>query len=261
MSVAGPILPPRPMAQLYSNAMFQTWGNQSRRLWEQERRLITHHFSNRSLRILNVGCGAGRETFSLYELGYMDVTGVDCTESLVDLARQRAVELGSSATFVCGDATALPFPDEDFDLITILENVYGHFTPRSMRVAALKDASRCLKPGGSVVIEAISLMDHYRYYLAIRLMELGRCMYNPHRLGRGDKLMKDARSLKDLPPDKLPRSHWFRPGEIESEARDAGLDVTFASTVQGVLNDHSRPSRKTHHQGRFMHILKLPDRS
>ena len=75
MSVAGPILPPRPMAQLYSNAMFQTWGNQPRRLWEQERRLITHHFSNRSLRILNVGCGAGRETFSLYELGYMDVTG------------------------------------------------------------------------------------------------------------------------------------------------------------------------------------------
>jgi ubiquinone/menaquinone biosynthesis C-methylase UbiE len=85
-------------------------------------------------RTLDVGCGTGFLTAQLPG----DVTGLDQSEQMLELARGQAPDL----KFVRGDATNLPFPDGSFDrvfasvLCTHLEpGVRARFLAEARRVA------------------------------------------------------------------------------------------------------------------------------
>lgn len=77
--------------------------------------------------ILDVGTGTGRAAL-LMARGGGRVTGVDASEEMLAIARQRAVEQGVRVTFAPGDAHALEFKDRSFDVVISLR-VIMH-TPR-----------------------------------------------------------------------------------------------------------------------------------
>jgi len=78
-------------------------------LWASERVLIERFFSDRSAALLEAGCGAGRVTIGLWDLGYRHLTAFDFAEELVDQARSLAAERGADAIhFLHADATQLP---------------------------------------------------------------------------------------------------------------------------------------------------------
>jgi 2-polyprenyl-3-methyl-5-hydroxy-6-metoxy-1,4-benzoquinol methylase len=70
-------------------------------------------------RILDVGSGTGRAALQLAQAG-ADVTGIDASDEMLAVARQRAVELGVTVHFQTGDAHALGFPDRSFDTVVSL---------------------------------------------------------------------------------------------------------------------------------------------
>ena len=77
-------------------------------LWASERRLIETHFPDRSAPLLELGCGAGRATLGLWDLGYRNLTAVDFAEELLDQARSLAALRNADAIrFLHGDATKL----------------------------------------------------------------------------------------------------------------------------------------------------------
>jgi len=65
-----------------------------------------------------------------------------------------------STTFLCGDATRLPFPDACFDAVTLFD-VLEH-VPEDERAAA--EVLRVLRPGGYVVISSPNLRWRFPYY-------------------------------------------------------------------------------------------------
>lgn len=77
--------------------------------------------------ILDVGTGTGRAAFLLSARG-ATVTGVDASEEMLGVARRRAAEEGAPVRFEAGDAHALPFGDQSFDVAVSLR-VLMH-TPR-----------------------------------------------------------------------------------------------------------------------------------
>jgi ubiquinone/menaquinone biosynthesis C-methylase UbiE len=77
--------------------------------------------------ILDVGTGTGRAAL-LMARGGATVTGVDASDEMLAIARQRAREQGLSVTFENGDAHKLPFRDRAFDVVISLR-VIMH-TPR-----------------------------------------------------------------------------------------------------------------------------------
>jgi len=78
-------------------------------LWQSERTLIERFFPDRTSPLLEAGCGAGRVTLGLWELGYRHLTAFDFAEELVDQARSLAAERHADAiTFLHADATRLP---------------------------------------------------------------------------------------------------------------------------------------------------------
>ena len=97
-------------------------------------------------RILDFGCGSG--TISVGLAGAVDpgeLQGVDMEESQIEIARAAAEAGGhGNAVFQTGDATALPFDDNSFDVA----HCHALLTHVPNTQAALAEAKRVLKPGG-----------------------------------------------------------------------------------------------------------------
>jgi SAM-dependent methyltransferase len=95
-------------------------------------------------RVLEVGCGSGVFLRAAVARG-ASVTGVDSSERLVELAGSRAPE----ADVRVGEMEALAFGDDTFDVVA----GFNAFFFASDMVAALREAGRVARPGGSVVIQ------------------------------------------------------------------------------------------------------------
>jgi len=95
-------------------------------------------------RALDVGCGTGALAYVLAErVG--EVVGIDESEAYVAAAREHAP---AGCTFVVGDATALPFPYGDFDLVGCLR-VLHHVRRPELVVSEL---ARVARPGGTILL-------------------------------------------------------------------------------------------------------------
>lgn len=112
------------------------------RTWK--RRVIRLAHPHRAARALDLACGTGDIAFLLGDRG-AQVTGLDVTHRMLQLARVK--QRGPSPVFLQGDMMALPFADEQFDLVTAgygLRNV-----PELL--PAIEEIRRVLKPGGTFV--------------------------------------------------------------------------------------------------------------
>jgi ubiquinone/menaquinone biosynthesis C-methylase UbiE len=69
--------------------------------------------------ILDVGTGTGRAALLLAKAGAV-VTGVDPSEQMLAVARERAKSQGQSISFCRGDTHALEFPDRTFETVISL---------------------------------------------------------------------------------------------------------------------------------------------
>ena len=104
---------------------------------------------NKSLKILDVGCGTGRHSIELTGRGY-NVTGIDLSESQLQRAREKAKAAGADIKFLRHDARNLPFRDE-FDIALMLcEGGFPLMETDEMNFAILENAAKALKsPGNS----------------------------------------------------------------------------------------------------------------
>ena len=103
-------------------------------------------------RAVDVGTGAGALALALAPL-VAEVVGVDREPKLLELARERAP---ANATFVGGDAVALPFPAGSFDLAATLRTLHHVHRPE----LAIAELARVTRPGGHVlVIDQLAPID------------------------------------------------------------------------------------------------------
>jgi ubiquinone/menaquinone biosynthesis C-methylase UbiE len=70
----------------------------------------------RGERILDIGCGTGRNLVSFLEMGF-DVAGLDASPYMLDIARKK---LAHRAELFKGFAEDLPFEDNSFDVATLI---------------------------------------------------------------------------------------------------------------------------------------------
>ncbi len=99
--------------------------------------------SCRGKKVLEVGVGLGADHQRFAEAG-AELYGIDLTERAVDHTRRRLALFGLPACVMVGDAEALPFPDESFDMVYSWGVL--HHTPNTP--AAVREVFRVLRPGG-----------------------------------------------------------------------------------------------------------------
>ena len=99
---------------------------------------------------LDLGCGAGLLSVALAQRGY-HVHAVDATPGMVALANERAARAGvTRVNAQLGDAHALEFDDDSFDLVVAL----GLLPWLRSETRALGEMARVLKPRGTLIVTA-----------------------------------------------------------------------------------------------------------
>ncbi len=123
-----------------------------RGLWDSEKILIKKYFKPKST-ILDIGCGTGRTTIPLYNLGYK-VLGIDLVPEMIMNAEKIAQEKKLNINYEVGDATKLKYPNNFFDNAIFFTNGFGQIPGQQKRQAAIKEIYRILKPGGYFILVA-----------------------------------------------------------------------------------------------------------
>lgn len=113
---------------------------------------VAEDFVNRldikpGMKVLDVACGSGNLAVIAAEKG-ADVTGIDIADNLIEAAKKRADALGLDIKFEQGDAEAMPYADDAFDLVMTMFGAM--FAPRPEIAAG--EMIRVCKPGGTIAM-------------------------------------------------------------------------------------------------------------
>jgi demethylmenaquinone methyltransferase / 2-methoxy-6-polyprenyl-1,4-benzoquinol methylase len=155
-------------------------------------------------RVLDLCTGTGELVVKMLPRlgGKGQVVGLDFAANMLTVASQKTRSLPpsmpASATYLLGDAAALPFPSETFDCLT------NGFAMRNMLPSAdlvLREMWRVLRPGGRVIIldicrpQSAVLARLYRWHLEWVLPIQARLLYHS---GQPFQYLKD--SIMEFPP-------------------------------------------------------------
>jgi SAM-dependent methyltransferase len=114
-------------------------------------------------RVLELGCGTGDDARVLAALVGQDglVVGIDTSETMIGVARERSRASSLPVEFTVGDAFALDFPDHTFDACRC-ERVLMHVDGDPAQ--CIREMVRVTRPGGRIVISDfdwdVMMIDH-----------------------------------------------------------------------------------------------------
>ncbi|MBU2063427.1 MAG: class I SAM-dependent methyltransferase, partial [Candidatus Omnitrophica bacterium] len=110
---------------------------------------------DKSLKIIDIGCGTGRHAIELTKRGY-NVAGIDLSEDQIKRAKEKAQEAGVTIGFQAQDARNLPFKGE-FDLaIMLCEGGFSLMETDEMNFEILKNATKALKSKGKLIFTTLN---------------------------------------------------------------------------------------------------------
>jgi ubiquinone/menaquinone biosynthesis C-methylase UbiE len=114
-------------------------------------RLVDAASVQRDQQVLDVGCGTGYLARLLARAVGPggQVVGIDPSAEMVEYAARRGGR-ASNLRFQLGTAEALPFPSDQFHVV--VTSLMLHHLPEDLRVPALREMYRVLRPGGTLLV-------------------------------------------------------------------------------------------------------------
>ena len=115
-------------------------------LAEKWSEILKNHAPCEKGKVLDIGTGPGFFAVLMGRMGWQ-VTGIDCSEKMVETAARNAGKAGVHAEFYQMDNHQLDFPEDTFDYIICRNVTWILYDP----LRALEEWKRVLKPGGQLL--------------------------------------------------------------------------------------------------------------
>ncbi|MFA6402201.1 MAG: class I SAM-dependent methyltransferase [Salinivirgaceae bacterium] len=110
---------------------------------------------DKSLKVLDVGCGTGRHSIELTKRGY-SVTGIDLSETQLKRAKEKAENYNLKIDFQQQDARNLSFNNE-FDMaIMLCEGGFPLMETDEMNFEILKSVTKSLNDNGKLIFTTLN---------------------------------------------------------------------------------------------------------
>lgn len=158
------------------------------------------------------------------------VVGIEPAHEPVERLRELLTSRGQTANIIEGFIQDASIPGA-FDVVIFSWLCYGYIPQASRRIAVLKRVAEHLRPGGRIVINYIATEPSRRE----RMIQLTRWAA---KLSRSDWTPENNDVLRNERNNAgervLAYEHWFVPGEIDQEARNAGLRVISSEGPVGI---------------------------
>lgn len=186
------------------------------------------------LRVADLGCGFGALAAYFAHAGAV-VTGVDRNAERLEVGRRVAARHGLRASFEVGRMESLELPDRAFD-IALANNSLCYVVSPENRRAALSEALRILRPGGTLLLRnpnPLHPLDQFTQIPLLALLPPAQAVAVARRLGHD-------RSLVRLRPS------WAARRELELAGY---VNVVVAGFVAGTKPDWLRAV------ARYQHLL------
>ena len=153
--------------------------------------------SYRGKSLLEVGCGAGIDLVRFAGAGAV-VTGIDLSNTAIDLARRNIEQHGLPASLYVMDGEAMQFSENSFDV------VYAHgvlqYTADAKKMAA--EIHRVVKPGGEVIVMVYnrnSWLNLMRGVTRVPLEHEDAPVLNKYSIGELKQLLSAFRHYRIIP--------------------------------------------------------------
>ncbi|MCK9152104.1 class I SAM-dependent methyltransferase [Methanobacterium alcaliphilum] len=109
-------------------------------------------YVSKNMNILDVGCGYGRTLNELHHQGFINLTGMDFSQGMIDRGLKNYPDLN----IFKNDEDTLPFPENEFDAVILIAVLTC--TPDSHKQDQIvEEISRVLKDGGILYINDYSI--------------------------------------------------------------------------------------------------------
>lgn len=117
--------------------------------------------------LLDIGAGDGRRSKHLSDA--LNIKQVMAVESSSKMAAEAREHLGEK-NVLTSDAAKLKLPDDHFDAVVSLWNVFGHISCESDRIEILRKISKSLKANGKCIIDVNNRynIQHYGWLAVVR---------------------------------------------------------------------------------------------
>jgi len=170
-----------------------------RGLWGVGERIVQRVGIGKHDRVLDVACCTGNAAIRAAQAGG-EVVGLDLTPELFEAGRRLASQAGVSVEWVEGDAEAIPYEINSFDVV--LSTFGCMFAPRH-RVTAMERA-RVLRPGG----------------------RLGLCNWTPEG-SQGEFFRALGAYMPPMPDFAQPALLWGTPDHVREVFAGTGMQLEF----------------------------------
>lgn len=189
--------------------------------------------STQGLQVADIGCGPGAQSLMWAADGHR-VQGIDISEPLIRIARQRAAETPSrSVEFSVGTATRLPFESAQFDVVLVPE-LLEHLPDWQPSVS---EVARVLKPGGVAYFCTTNRLCPVQQEFDLPLYS-----WYPQWVKRRCERMAVTTHGRWVQFTSFPAVNWFTYYGLRDHLAGLGLD---AYDRFDVLADEGSPARRT----------------
>ncbi len=173
------------------------------------------------IKVLDVACGSGNLAVIAAQKR-AEVTGIDIADNLIEAAKKRAADKGLNIKFEQGDAEAMPYADNSFDLVMTMFGAM--FAPRPDVTAG--ELIRVCKPGGTIA------------------------MANWTPTGFAGQMFK--LSTKYIPPpDMLPPVLWGVEENVKERFGDRVANLTMTPRLADMVFEYGPPEVVEHFRTYF----------
>ena len=202
--------------RLFATAAFEQWADRTDLIAPEA--FLVDRFLDPRASVIEAGTGGGRILFELRKRGFTDLHGFDYVPRMIEAARRR--DRANAIDFTVQDAVDLDHGDASFDQAIYLQQVMSFIEHQDGRDAALREARRILRPGGTALFSFLCFEARMRnpaYAVLARYLHITR------------RLRARSRSIQYQP--------WLRHGP----RRNGGRSSTGRRTSTGTAS----PRRST----------------
>jgi ubiquinone/menaquinone biosynthesis C-methylase UbiE len=204
--------------------------------------------------ILDIACGAGRETIGLMHMGFNKIVGIDASLEMLKKAKENIRNKGLKMPAVRADSLNIPFKNGYFDFILIIGVTFPLLGNKNNRIAILKEVRRVMKDNGSLFFDLVrrgipsGMLSGYLgpgwlgkgiaffFYLAIQIIN---SIVNIKRYAMMLLLGKKYKGLEPWDMTNVSSEdvilHLYSEREIGKELRIAGFTTIESFTQRSVL--------------------------